>query len=425
MSVALALLAMLIELCLGYPQPLTAAIGHPVTWIGALIGELDRALNRDAAGAPTRRLAGGRGAPDRCRGRRPDLLSSSSANFSVCRSAYSSSRSAASTLLAQRSLHRHVAAVASALEAEDLDAGRNAVSHIVGRDTAVLDAPGVARAAIESLAENFSDAVVAPGAVAGDCRAPWRRSLQSDQHRRQYDRPPHRASCGVRLGGGAARRSGQSAGIAACGAAAYCGGGARQGRLFHSSVAYRLARRAAAPLAQCRVSRSGHGRSARPLACRPADLRRRARRRCASWAAAVGRQPLPTFATRSRFIARADAILIALLAVIGDVLHRASLRSESRSRWAARCAASASSVRSIEIVVSDVWCSGAKSRSARPRAGGRRQTGRGCKFRSLADPALPRPRANRQRAVQKAARSPAPRSHPYASRSRQTARHRQ
>jgi adenosylcobinamide-phosphate synthase len=69
---------------------------------------------------------------------------------------------AASTLLAQRSLHRHVVAVATALETEDLGAARSAVSHIVGRDTAALDAAGIARAAIESLAENFSDAVVAP-----------------------------------------------------------------------------------------------------------------------------------------------------------------------------------------------------------------------------------------------------------------------
>jgi adenosylcobinamide-phosphate synthase len=69
---------------------------------------------------------------------------------------------AASTLLAQRSLHRHVANVATALEKEGLSAARQAVSHIVGRDTAVLDATGVARAAIESLAENFSDAIVAP-----------------------------------------------------------------------------------------------------------------------------------------------------------------------------------------------------------------------------------------------------------------------
>src|ERR1700686_4059885 len=45
MSAALALVAMVIELCLGYPQPLLRAIGHPVTWIGALIAVLDRTLN--------------------------------------------------------------------------------------------------------------------------------------------------------------------------------------------------------------------------------------------------------------------------------------------------------------------------------------------------------------------------------------------
>jgi len=69
---------------------------------------------------------------------------------------------AASTLLAQRSLHRHVASVADALEAAGLNAGRAAVAHIVGRDPQSLDTAGVARAAIESLAENFSDGIVAP-----------------------------------------------------------------------------------------------------------------------------------------------------------------------------------------------------------------------------------------------------------------------
>jgi adenosylcobinamide-phosphate synthase len=76
----------------------------------------------------------------------------------------------ASTLLAQRSLHAHVARVAAALETGGLAAGRAAVAHIVGRDTAALDEAGVARAAIESLAENFSDGVVAPAfwmAIAG------------------------------------------------------------------------------------------------------------------------------------------------------------------------------------------------------------------------------------------------------------------
>jgi len=65
-------------------------------------------------------------------------------------------------LIAQRSLHQHVARVAVALEKDGVPAGRAAVVHVVGRDPAVLDAAGVARAAIESLAENFSDGIVAP-----------------------------------------------------------------------------------------------------------------------------------------------------------------------------------------------------------------------------------------------------------------------
>jgi len=65
-------------------------------------------------------------------------------------------------LVAQKSLFDHVAAVAQALERGGLRAGREAVRHIVGRDPASLDAHGVARAAIESLAENFGDGVVAP-----------------------------------------------------------------------------------------------------------------------------------------------------------------------------------------------------------------------------------------------------------------------
>jgi adenosylcobinamide-phosphate synthase len=68
---------------------------------------------------------------------------------------------AMSTLIAARGLYDHVAAVAAGLE-QDLAKGRRAVAHIVGRDAASLDAHGVARAAIESTAENFADGVVAP-----------------------------------------------------------------------------------------------------------------------------------------------------------------------------------------------------------------------------------------------------------------------
>src|SRR5207248_2417172 len=65
-------------------------------------------------------------------------------------------------LVAQQSLFQHVAAVGAALAHGGLAAGRDAVRHIVGRDPMHLDQHGVARAAIESLAENFSDGVVAP-----------------------------------------------------------------------------------------------------------------------------------------------------------------------------------------------------------------------------------------------------------------------
>jgi len=64
--------------------------------------------------------------------------------------------------LAQRSLFDHVRAVGERIDAEDLTGARDAVGMIVGRDTAALDEAGVARAAIESLAESFCDGVAAP-----------------------------------------------------------------------------------------------------------------------------------------------------------------------------------------------------------------------------------------------------------------------
>jgi adenosylcobinamide-phosphate synthase len=161
MSVALALIAMLIELCFGYPERVASAAGHPVTWIGRLIGALDRLLNRETVGAIARRAAG--------------IVAVLILIVVVGTIAFVAEHKLlrlpfgllavgllASTLIAQRSLHRHVADVARALERQGGEAGRIAVSHIVGRDTEALDAAGVVRAAIESLAENFSDAVVAP-----------------------------------------------------------------------------------------------------------------------------------------------------------------------------------------------------------------------------------------------------------------------
>jgi adenosylcobinamide-phosphate synthase len=161
MSVALALVAMLIELCLGYPEPLSRITGHPVTWIGRLIAALDRWLNREAAAATQRRAAGVAAILI--------VLAVVGALAGVVQHELLRVPFGillvgllASTLLAQRSLHRHVADVADALDKGGVASARTAVSRIVGRDSDALDAQGIARAAIESLAENFSDAVVAP-----------------------------------------------------------------------------------------------------------------------------------------------------------------------------------------------------------------------------------------------------------------------
>ena len=154
---------MVIELCLGYPDPVLRAIGHPVTWIGRLIAALDKRLNRDAASASEGRAMGvvailivlaiaGTIA----------LLVEQALLRIPFGFGFLAVGLLASSLLAQRSLNRHVADVADALDNGGLAAGRAAVSKIVGRDTEAMDAAGVARAAIESLAENFSDAIVAP-----------------------------------------------------------------------------------------------------------------------------------------------------------------------------------------------------------------------------------------------------------------------
>jgi adenosylcobinamide-phosphate synthase len=161
MAVTLALLALLIEAIVGYPDWLFRAIGHPATWMGRLIGLLDRVLNRTSLSESQRRAVG--------------IIAVVTVTVVVAGVALFLENGLrvvpfgliitailASTLIAQRSLFSHVLRVALALERDGIAGGLKAVSHIVGRDTEALDEAGVARAAIESLAENFSDGVVAP-----------------------------------------------------------------------------------------------------------------------------------------------------------------------------------------------------------------------------------------------------------------------
>ena len=169
MSPTLAFLALLIELMLGYPDWLVRSIGHPVTWMGRLIEALDHKLNHEQD-APARRRAAGAIALVALIAVAGVVGFALQHNLPRLPFGLLVLAVLASTLLAQRSLHAHVAQVASALERDGLEAGRQAVAQIVGRDPDALDEAGVARAAIESLAENFSDGVVAPAfwmAVAG------------------------------------------------------------------------------------------------------------------------------------------------------------------------------------------------------------------------------------------------------------------
>lgn len=152
------LIAMTIETCVGYPEWLFRSIGHPVTWIGELISRLDHVLNH---GTDTRRRTAG--VLLVCVLLLASLgVGSAIEAVSAGRLGYALMGVAASALLAQRSLAQHVADVAEGLENGGVAAGRAAVARIVGRDPERLNEAGVARAAVESLAENFSDGVVAP-----------------------------------------------------------------------------------------------------------------------------------------------------------------------------------------------------------------------------------------------------------------------
>ena len=153
--------AMAVDALLGWPAPLFARVGHPVTWLGRLITTVDIAWNRPSDPPAFRRAAGVAGALV--------VIAVSAALGWVLQSVLALGwiqfvlvGILAWPLVALRSLDDHVAAVASPLQAGDIAGAREAVSRIVGRDPATLDEAGIARAAIESLAENASDGIVAP-----------------------------------------------------------------------------------------------------------------------------------------------------------------------------------------------------------------------------------------------------------------------
>jgi adenosylcobinamide-phosphate synthase len=155
------LLALALDAALGDPAFVYARIPHPIAVIGRAIASLDRRWNREDQGDTARRRAGAIVCLVL-------VLASAGAGFVIerillgFRFGWIADSVLVSLFLAQNSLYFHVAAVARALTNEGLARGRKAVAKIVGRDPESLDEAGVCRAALESLAENFSDGVVAP-----------------------------------------------------------------------------------------------------------------------------------------------------------------------------------------------------------------------------------------------------------------------
>jgi adenosylcobinamide-phosphate synthase len=159
----LALAALALDAAIGWPDALYRRIGHPVGAFARIINWGERHWNDPARSSAHRRMLGV-----------VTLLLVAGLAFGIAWIAVALVRLWLGNLawvglallafpgLAQRSLHDHVVPVATALATRDLPRARTAVGMIVGRDVAALDAPGIARAAIESLAESFCDGIAAP-----------------------------------------------------------------------------------------------------------------------------------------------------------------------------------------------------------------------------------------------------------------------
>lgn len=160
MSVLVSLVAFLIERYLGYPQRLVEKIGHPVIWQGAIISTLEDHWGGQDLSPRVQKIAG-----------IAMLVTLIALTLLVTLVLHLLLRAVplgwvieallASSFLASKSLGASVHAVDEAL-GENLGAGRVAVGHIVGRETDELTESGVVKGAIESLAENCSDGVIAP-----------------------------------------------------------------------------------------------------------------------------------------------------------------------------------------------------------------------------------------------------------------------
>ena len=263
MTVTLALAALLIEALVGYPDRLVRSIGHPVSWIGRLIGALERYCNRDTA-EPVQRRALGSSPSCWSSLSSPWRHSSSNAAFCCCRSGdrcgiLGQRVDSAAKLARRRGCCRR---------ARENGSRGWARSGIASGDAAALD-EGVARAAIESLAENFPTVslLLSSGCSAGLPGAAVYKAINTADsmigHRTPFQRFGWSAA---RLDDLVNLPASRLSALLITAAAVTKGRQRRRGKRCGAMLV------TTSPNA---VSGSGDGRSARARACGPARLRRR------------------------------------------------------------------------------------------------------------------------------------------------------
>ena len=301
------LAALALDAVLGDPRWLP----HPVRLMGALTGLLDRALNRERFGATARVILGALAV----------LLvvgASAAAGWAIAEQAaalrwgWFAELALVAVLLAQRSMADHMVRVARALDA-GVEPAQAAVRHIVGREVKPLDGHGIARAAIESGAENYSDGVVAPAfwyllfGLPGLLAYKAVNTMDSMIGHRSPQSP-----C-LRPRRGAPRRSREPGAGPHRRRAARAGRACRPRRARGPGVAHHAARRAAPQLAQRRLARGRHGGRARPRPARPPPLRGRGGGRSA-WLGDGRAQATAADVRRATWLFAAACGLVAVLA---------------------------------------------------------------------------------------------------------------
>ena len=153
--------ALLLDRLVGDPPWIWRRLPHPVAFAGRVIDRLEAWMNRPEASFAARRRRGIAATALLTAG---GVLLGAAVHAAAASLPFGMALEAivVAVLLAQKSLVDHVCAVALRLGGGGTDDARQALRHIVGRDVTLLDEAGIARAAIETAAENFSDGVVAP-----------------------------------------------------------------------------------------------------------------------------------------------------------------------------------------------------------------------------------------------------------------------